>query len=143
MNRMHRHKLENKVFGCLKILEQWGSQSGNIAWIYYCLHCGHMGKRLGTRFVNQEEMQAGKCPKCFKAYKPGKVKVSPSPTQGEIDAFKILNKAPSTNKIFLAEDLKPTLNRMNHNQLEILETMVSNEINNRVSTRHPGFASHS
>lgn len=41
--------MHGRVFGTLKVVAEWGSQSGNIAWTYFCQACGHHGHRLGSK----------------------------------------------------------------------------------------------
>ena len=57
-------RLKGLSFGPLKVIQLWGSQSGNLAWVYHCRNCGHVGKRLGVTLRRTEQ----KCPKC-KYYK--------------------------------------------------------------------------
>ena len=54
------NNLIGKLFGPLNVVKRWGSQSGNIAWVYFCRLCGHVGKRLGTAL----KRGASSCPSC-------------------------------------------------------------------------------
>ena len=52
-------KLKGRTFGPLKVICRWGSQSGNMSWVYWCRWCGHVGKRLGGSLS-----RTPKCPRC-------------------------------------------------------------------------------
>lgn len=58
---MKRLMLKGRHFGPLCVLEFWGYQSSNGAWIYYCRSCGHIGKRLATHLLNHVRTN---CPAC-------------------------------------------------------------------------------
>ena len=61
------HSFIGRCFGPLQVAKRWGSQSGNIAWVYFCRLCGHVGKRLGTAL----KRGANSCPSCrYKADAP-------------------------------------------------------------------------
>lgn len=57
------HRLEGQTFGPLRVLVKIENQNGNSQWAYFCLACGHIGKRLGVRLLKPESGYVA-CPKC-------------------------------------------------------------------------------
>lgn len=91
MTRPATLKLRGAVFGPLKVIQPWGSQSGNIAWVYHCRACGHVGKRLGVTLRRKEQA----CPRCKfdrRRYKDGRGWPFPRPDMDAVE--KLMESAP-------------------------------------------------
>lgn len=80
-----QHKLAGKKFGPLEVVCAWGFQSTNLAWVYYCRACGHIGKRQGTQLVRDGRTTC--CPACRAGRRPyGRLAAKP-PTKEELGNF--------------------------------------------------------
>ena len=64
-----RHRFKGREFGALKVICLWGSQSGNLAWAYWCQACGHVGMRQAGKLNRGEFM----CPRCGAVRKPARL----------------------------------------------------------------------
>ena len=77
--------LKKKRFGSLQILCRWGRMASNVVWVYYCLRCGHVGKRLGTHLAQGVRTS---CPSCGAVDPPaGSRAFAKKPTKERLTEF--------------------------------------------------------
>jgi len=126
-------KLKGVCFGPLKVIQPWGSQSGNLAWVYHCRNCGHVGKRLGVALRSAGQ----RCPKCkyFKA-RPERGRWSyPRPDMEAVDA--LMADAPPWKARLNPPSLSRRLSNCTTKELNDLLDRIEAELESRIECRKP------
>ena len=122
------HRLLGRRFGALKIIARWGSQSGNIAWAYYCLACGHVSKRLGAHLVSGRTT----CPNCRAMKAPPGPAIRPDPEKVKV----VLADAPPARQLGYCRPALSTNRRLTKcttAELEALGARIAAELARRVA----------